>query len=1112
MISTIKHWLEPPQFEDDEEKNRFARLINTLGLYFALLLVLAEAIYVPFFAINKLFDFIIFAILMMLYGISRYLLFRGRVQLASTIIVITAWAIFHVLAVFSGGVNSLTTIFIVGVGVIIGLLIRSRLGYLLISLSILLELGLAVLQASQYPLPAVLYLTPLGTWFGFTLTLGFVYSVANLVTRNLQNALDLARQEIAARQQVERTLRTSESRFRAVVENSNDGIIFGDAHANILYRSPSYIRINGFTDEERVGHSGFETVHPDDLADLRGWWAKLLEQPEISLQTEYRVQHKDGSWRWIETNGQNLLGNPDILSVVITSRDITERKLTEEALRESEERYKLMFESAPIAINITYGTEITYANMAYLKMFGFSNLNELQGIAPLELFTPEHRPQILENIQRRAQGLPVPDHYEAECFRKDGARFPILMYLTRTTFADGLATVGFIIDVTENKQAEEALHRRADELALLQATVLDITTPNDLPILLQTIVERAAQLLGARSGGLYLCDPRRAEVRCVVSYNTVRDFTGTILKYGEGAAGVVAQTGQPLIINDYRYWDKRAAVYEEEAFSTILSAPMIWHDQVTGVIHVLDDVKNRRFTESDLALLTLFASHATIAVENTRLYREAQNEITERKRTEDELRRSEARYRLHFENVADVIYTLDHELRITSISPSVEKTLGYLPDELVGKTFPELGVLAPEFLGAAITDTLKIFGGEQVKDEYNFIAKNGTRLIGEITASPLRDANDQIVGVLAVARDITERKQRENEMQAIATLSAALRTAPTRSEMLPVLTKQLVALLNCDAVSVEIIDPLSGDAITEVAHGPWKSLVGTRQKSGTGINAIISQTLQPYFTNDLNRDQNFAHPELIHKDLHGGIGAPLIAQDQLIGFVWMGRQKEVVKSDVRLLTAIADITANAIHRATLHEQTQNGAMDLARAYDTTLEGWASALELRDHETEGHSRNVVQMTLDLASAMGIGEEELAHIRRGALLHDIGKMGIPNSILLKPNALDEGEWETMRRHPEYAYKLLKPIEYLHPVLDIPYCHHERWDGTGYPRGLKGEEIPLAARIFTIVDVWDALTSNRPYHMAWTKDKALAYIAEQSGKQFDPAVVSVFLKFFQ
>ncbi|MEI7849272.1 MAG: HD-GYP domain-containing protein, partial [Chloroflexota bacterium] len=229
----------------------------------------------------------------------------------------------------------------------------------------------------------------------------------------------------------------------------------------------------------------------------------------------------------------------------------------------------------------------------------------------------------------------------------------------------------------------------------------------------------------------------------------------------------------------------------------------------------------------------------------------------------------------------------------------------------------------------------------------------------------------------------------------------------------------------------------------------------------------------------------------------------------LVGILWIARKTEIHDSEVRLLTAIGDMAANAIQRATLHEQTKKDSADLILAYDTTLEGWAHALEMRDQETEGHTRRVVQMTVDLARKMGIGKSELENVRRGALLHDIGKMGIPDSVLLKPGTLNEREWEIMRRHPGYAHQFLEGIEFLRPVLDIPFCHHEKWDGSGYPRSLKGEQIPLVARIFAIVDVWDALRSDRPYRTAWPDEKTRKYISEQSGLHFDPQVVQAFLE---
>lgn len=192
----------------------------------------------------------------------------------------------------------------------------------------------------------------------------------------------------------------------------------------------------------------------------------------------------------------------------------------------------------------------------------------------------------------------------------------------------------------------------------------------------------------------------------------------------------------------------------------------------------------------------------------------------------------------------------------------------------------------------------------------------------------------------------------------------------------------------------------------------------------------------------------------------------------------------------------------------LTEQARQAAQAVAEAYDQTLIGWSRALDLRDKETEGHSQRVAQLTLAVAQALNIPQEEQINMWRGAMLHDIGKIGVPDSILHKPGPLTEEEWEIMRCHTTYAYELLSPIAYLRPAIDIPYCHHEKWDGTGYPRGLRGEQIPLAARIFALVDVWDALTNDRPYRKAWSREQAYQYICEQKGKHFDPNLVDLFL----
>jgi putative nucleotidyltransferase with HDIG domain len=212
------------------------------------------------------------------------------------------------------------------------------------------------------------------------------------------------------------------------------------------------------------------------------------------------------------------------------------------------------------------------------------------------------------------------------------------------------------------------------------------------------------------------------------------------------------------------------------------------------------------------------------------------------------------------------------------------------------------------------------------------------------------------------------------------------------------------------------------------------------------------------------------------------------------------------------LDAFANQAAIAIDNADLFDNLQRSNSELRRAYDTTIEGWSHALDLRDKQTEGHTLRVTAMTLRLATAMGVPDDELVHIRRGALLHDIGKMGVPDQILLKPGPLTDEEWVIMRKHPTYAYEMLAPIDFLKPALDIPYYHHEQWDGSGYPCGLRGDQIPLAARIFAVIDVWDALISDRPYREGWPIERVIAYLIEGAGSFFDPQIVTAFLELIE
>ncbi len=284
---------------------------------------------------------------------------------------------------------------------------------------------------------------------------------------------------------------------------------------------------------------------------------------------------------------------------------------------------------------------------------------------------------------------------------------------------------------------------------------------------------------------------------------------------------------------------------------------------------------------------------------------------------------------------------------------------------------------------------------------------------------------------------------------------------------------------------------------------------------GRGTQSEVVYTRKPLILNDLiERSKNLSVNVLVGEDdpvAQSGLYAPMLAHDKVIGAlqVQSNELNRFTAEDAEALSLVANTAAVAIENTRLLDDLRRSNLDRTRAYESTLEGWSRTLDLRDKETEWHSKKVAEKTVKLADMLGIDGDERVNIYRGALLHDIGKINIPDSVLLKAGSLTDDEWATMRGHPKIAFDLLNPIEYLRPALDIPYCHHEKWDGTGYPRGLKGVEIPLAARIFAIVDVWDALCSDRPYRKAWPRQQAIQYIRQMRGSHFDPDVTDAFLK---
>lgn len=374
--------------------------------------------------------------------------------------------------------------------------------------------------------------------------------------------------------------------------------------------------------------------------------------------------------------------------------------------------------------------------------------------------------------------------------------------------------------------------------------------------------------------------------------------------------------------------------------------------------------------------------------------------------------------------------------------------------------------------------------------------------------------------VILSARNISKYKQTEFRMQrqlkrlsALRSIDLAIASGLDLSLLLSILLDRVIETMRVDAADILLLDP----DLNILQFGSGKGfhtniLQHTRLKPGQGYagRAVLERRLisVPDLTineNEFNRSHLFPSEGFV--TYHG---VPLIAKGRVLGVLEIFHRSHLHPDEdwLDFLNILSGQAAIAIDSALMFKDLQKSNFELSLAYNATIDAWSRTLDLRDKETEGHTRRVTDLTVRFAAKNGVKDSELIHIRRGATLHDIGKVVIPDQILFKPGPLNSEEWETMRQHPKYAVELLSPIKYLEAAMDIPHWHHERWDGTGYPDRLGGEEIPFAARMFALADVYDALTSDRPYRSAWSKKDTVQYIEDQAGKQFDPHLVPEFL----
>ncbi|HLK56452.1 MAG TPA: HD domain-containing phosphohydrolase [Chthonomonadaceae bacterium] len=547
-------------------------------------------------------------------------------------------------------------------------------------------------------------------------------------------------------------------------------------------------------------------------------------------------------------------------------------------------------------------------------------------------------------------------------------------------------------------------------------------------------------------------------------------------------------------------------------------APLITSEgHALGALCVLDQVPHQ-LTQDQETMLQSLAKQVVTQLELRSKITDLERAVVEREWAEEALEIKQALLTAVVEGSPDIMYVKNLQGQYQLLNSAGVAALQRTEAEVIGNDdrvlFP--GEVAQRILAL---DQQIMQTGEALTYEADVtIAEQ--RLTYLTTKQAYLNPRGEIIGLVGISRDITQRKQMERllerqvqQLTALHSIDLAINASLDLRLTLKILLDQLRAQLGVDHAEILLMNPYTQtlEYATEQSI-PQHIRSRDRQRVGVGPAGKAALERRMISASDLLGVENNGQPPSERpEELPSYFAVPLMAKGQVKGVLelYCQEQEERDASWFTFLETLAGQAAIAIDHASLFEDLQRANSEMLLAYDATIEGWSRALDLRDKETEGHSQRVTELTLHLARVLGISEAEIVHVRRGALLHDIGKLGVPDSILLKPGSLTETEWEVMRRHPIYAYEMLAPIAFLRSALDIPYCHHEKWDGAGYPRGLKGTMIPLPARIFALADIWDALRSDRPYRKGWPTDRVLAHIISLSGTHLDPQVVEVFLQ---
>ena len=859
-------------------------------------------------------------------------------------------------------------------------------------------------------------------------------------------------------------LKDSEMRYRRLFESAQDGILILNAATGMIDDvNPYLIRMLGYSREEFVEKKLWEVGAFKDVEASKVAFDALQEQEYIRYE-DLPLKAKDG--RLIQVEFVSNVYRVDGAKVIQCNiRDISAHKAAERSADTSQERYRSTLNNMMEACQIIdYDWRYIYVNDAAAKQ-GRKAPVELLMHTMMEVYPGIEDTELFHTLQLSMENR-ISQRVENQFVFEDGSSG--WFELSIQPVPEGIFILS--MDVTERKRAEEALHESDENY--------------------RRIVETAQE-------GIWTVD---AAGRTTLANQRMADMFGYTIA---------------------EMLDKSVEEFVDEEGRTL--APLALENRRNGINKQLDF----KFKRKDGSTVWALVETSTL-LDGYQVYAGALDMLTDisaRKQVEESLRLSEEKYRTLVDEVNDGFYIVDAAGVFTFANPALARIYGVeSPQALLGRKF--LDFIAPENTAKIGEQRIQTMHTERAPEIINgqIVRPDGNRAFVEIKPTSIVEAG-QITGSRGVVRDITQRKQAETEMrQRLRELELLYQSILAFSQLASpkAIAEKIIDLLDQKMdwhhTAIRLYDPKSEtfellafhlpNLKTEEERSAAQERFRGMRRSYQGLSGWVIQHGESVLCDDLPNDERYLET---FPGLQSGLYAPIKTSERVIGVISIESERAGAfsPSDERMVMTLATQAAIALDNAQLLEGLQRSNNELTAAYDATIEGWSRALDLRDKETEGHTQRVTGMMVNLARAFGLNEAELVQVRWGALLHDIGKLGVPDGILLKSAPLTDEEWVVMKKHPTFAYEMLAPIHYLRQALDIPYCHHEKWDGSGYPRGLKGDQIPLVARLFAIVDVWDALCSDRPYRAAWTAEKALDYIRGLAGTQFDPQVVEAFMR---